>query len=50
MGFIRRILLVEGVDDLPWRRQGGLGPSTQQRMLEVFAVQGDDPPKVIQTP
>lgn len=43
-------LLIQGVGDLPWRWQGasGLRPGTQQRMLEMFVVQGDDSPRVIQ--
>ena len=47
-----QVLLIQGADVLPWRRQGasGLRPSPRQRLSEVLAWQGNDPPMAIQTP
>ena len=44
-----QVLLIQGADVLPWRRQGAsrLRPSPRQRLSEVLAWQGNDPPMAI---
>lgn len=47
-----QVLLIQGADVLPWRRQEASGrlASPRWRLLEVLGLQGDGEPKAIQTP